>query len=464
MKGLVKYLKNSGIPMGYWFVLMVFYAFFFATMVFADLCVTYEHGVLLCDSIFTGKFFDFYDHACTGVYNNPAVYDIGIYLIWAIWALPVYILTRFWHVAPAETPILILYGKGLVVIFHFLTLAVVMKIADVMKLDAKKKAMLMFAYISSLCMIVSSIGNGQFDIIPTFFIVLGVYYYIKNDYKKFLIVMTFAISFKIFAVFIAIPLVLYKEKRILYIIRDGIVLLLASAFFKALFWGKQRDYYNIEYFHSPDQYTNGWLYRMFKIRFPGGIGEISLFILFFVLICGCAYFLRKREEKEIETVLLYAFLAYLNFFLFIAAHPQWIVLFIPFLYLFALARKEHYRLNMILATLIDVMFFICLSYQWKNVFFSSNVLRGLEIVIPFPETTKLGGSFRGFVDSLGYEYMYPGLVAVLVAVCAVFIYRYFSKEDRFIEIREEKYEQKMMLSRTVLIGVYTVINVLLCYV
>lgn len=448
----------------YWFVLLIMYGFFFTTMIYADFAVTFEHGVILCEAIFSGRFFEFYDMAVEGVYNNPAVYDIGIYLLWAIWCIPVYVVTRFWHVAAAQTPVLMLYGKVFVVLFHFLTVHLLVKMADVLSFDEKKKRMLVLLFCSSICMVIPTIGNGQFDIIPTYFMMLGVYMFMKGDYGKFLIVMSFAVSFKIFAIFIAVPLVLYKQKKILYIIRDCIALLLASVFFNVLFWGKTTDYYDKLYFHSPDQYTTGWIQRMFEVEFPAGIGNISVFILFFVLLCGYAYFGNKKEGQDAKTAVLFSFLTFLNFFIFIAAHPQWIVLLIPFVYLIAMCRESHYRFNLVLATLIDIMFFVCMSYRWYNVFWSSNEFKGLEMLIPFPENQRMGGSLKGFIDMLGFGYIYPGLMAVLVALCLVFIYQVIGNNDTFREIEEKNFEKRMMVSRLAFMGVHILSLLLLAYV
>lgn len=458
---LKKMQKNEKL---FWLIILVIYGFFFTTMIYADFAVTFEHGVILCESLFSGNFFDFYDLACDGIYQNPAVYDIGLYIIWGIWCIPVYIVTRFWHVNAAETPVLMLYGKILVVIFHFLSAWVVNGIAQNLKLDERKRKLLLFIYVSSLCMIVPTIGNGQFDIIPTFFILLAVYMYTKDDYNKFLLVMTFAVSFKIFAVFILIPLILLREKRILYILRDIIISFIGTLFFKLLFWGRQKDYYDTLYFYSPDQYTTGWVERMFKIQFPGGLGDISLFVLCFALICGLAYFIRKDEDKIKERAIACCFFSFLAFFIFISAHPQWIVLLIPFLYLFALLNKSHYRLNLIWATIIDCLFFLCMSIKWFKVFWSGNELRGLDALITRPENGKLAGSLGGLIEKLGYSYVYPGVVAVLVALCIVFILQNYTEKIQLIQIKEEKFEQKFIITRVVIILFYILSLLLVSYI
>ena len=60
-----------------------------------DILETARHGYILLNSIRDGQFFDFYENTLTRVYgydySNAAHYNIVIYLLYALWGLPLYL-------------------------------------------------------------------------------------------------------------------------------------------------------------------------------------------------------------------------------------------------------------------------------------------------------------------------------------------------------------------------------------
>ena len=67
--------------------------FCFLTMYYSDITITSRFSLTLWDSLFDGRLLSFYDNAlASGVAPEGAVYDIGIYAVFAIWGLPVWIL------------------------------------------------------------------------------------------------------------------------------------------------------------------------------------------------------------------------------------------------------------------------------------------------------------------------------------------------------------------------------------
>jgi len=64
---------------------------------------------------------------------------------------------------------------------------------------------------------------AQSDMLYTYLTVLGIHAFLKNDKKKFILFFAMAVSCKVIAVFVFIPLLLMMEKRILHIARDGIL-------------------------------------------------------------------------------------------------------------------------------------------------------------------------------------------------------------------------------------------------
>ena len=75
-----------------------------------------------------------------------------------------------------------------------------------------------YLFLSSAVVFVEIGLVGQLDVLAFPFLLLGIYYYQRKNYKKFILFFSIAISFKLFPLFIFIPLVLLYEKNVLKII------------------------------------------------------------------------------------------------------------------------------------------------------------------------------------------------------------------------------------------------------
>ena len=69
-----------------------------------DIQETAQHVHILLDDLFSGQFFDFYEHTMQARqaygFANAAHYHIGFYLLCAVWDLPVYLLGKLVPVSP----------------------------------------------------------------------------------------------------------------------------------------------------------------------------------------------------------------------------------------------------------------------------------------------------------------------------------------------------------------------------
>lgn len=69
-----------------------------------DIQETAQHVHILLDDLFSGQFFDFYEHTMQARqaygFANAAHYHIGFYLLCAVWDLPVYLLGKLVTVSP----------------------------------------------------------------------------------------------------------------------------------------------------------------------------------------------------------------------------------------------------------------------------------------------------------------------------------------------------------------------------
>lgn len=178
---------------------------------------------------------------------------------------------------------------------------------------------------------------GQFDVIPTFFTILALYFAVKRE-KYFLASLFLGIgaSFKIYPILFLIPLALLKEKWLdrIKIIGIGtlayiatILPFLSSAGFRAtaLVAGQ----------------TTKSLYATLPISGGEAIMYFPLFILF-------AYIVFFFFTTKLEDLWKRFFIIILIFFIFTHTHPQWFLWLTPFLILdLVKSRLKHWPLVLI---------------------------------------------------------------------------------------------------------------------
>lgn len=199
-------------------------------------------------------------------------------------------------------------------IFDLLTGYILWKLFD----SPKKSLLALTLWMFNPVSLYATYMMGQFDIIPTFFTTLSIYLAGRRRLQWAALSLGFGIAFKIFPVFLIIPLVIlarnYQERLKLGILALAPYLLsiipfLPSDSFRAtaLFAGQS----------SKSLYAN--------IPVSGG-EAIILFPAFLLLF----YLIIWVKKIRIDLWKMYA-IALLLFFIFTHFHPQWLIWLTPFL-------------------------------------------------------------------------------------------------------------------------------------
>ncbi|KKQ36693.1 MAG: hypothetical protein US53_C0042G0005, partial [Candidatus Woesebacteria bacterium GW2011_GWA1_37_7] len=161
---------------------------------------------------------------------------------------------------------------------------------------------------------------GQFDIIPTFFTVLALYFAVKKE-KYFLaaLFLGFGASFKIFPIIFLIPLALLRDKWLdrIKIIGIGAVTYIATIL----------PFINSQGYRG-SALLAGQTTKSFYAAIPISGGEsIIIFPLLMVFFCFLFFYLKG----SLESLWSRFFIMLLLFFIFTHYHPQWFVWITPFL-------------------------------------------------------------------------------------------------------------------------------------
>ena len=188
--------------------------FCFLTMYYSDITITSRFSLTLWDSLFDGRLLSFYDNAlASGVAPEGAVYDIGIYAVFAIWGLPVWILHNVAGLDPMSVGSL-LWFKLLLAVSVAACLRLFWQIAKELGYTKTVRAYASLVFLTSATLFFPVMVAAQYDIIPLFFILCGVFFWMKGEWKKFLIYFAVAATMKPFALLPLAVLVLLREKRI----------------------------------------------------------------------------------------------------------------------------------------------------------------------------------------------------------------------------------------------------------
>ena len=213
-----KYIKEKVILFAVIFV-------YFITMYYADNQIIFEAAYDRLEWLCQGKIMDFlFDW-------SPIVpYSVYSQFLFTLWVVPVKILSVIFK-TPLENSVgAYLWYKLSMAICFWAVVRETQKTAEVLNMDKERVNWVGLFTVSSLFAVLPVFHLAQVDAIYLPFMVYGVRKYMEGDYKRFLIAFLIANPVKYLAVFVFVPLILLKEKKILYILRDfAIGLVLAPA-------------------------------------------------------------------------------------------------------------------------------------------------------------------------------------------------------------------------------------------
>ena len=397
-----------------WAVLAVvsFVAFF--SYYYGDIIITTRHGIGVWESLFNGSIINYYYDM-----NAEAIYPFPLYMVFAIWDLPLYIIKHFFKIDPMASRLLLAYGKFILVPFLLGSAFVIYKICKNIGISDIRSKWCVFYFLSSCFVIFCLLSQSQYDIISVFFTLLGILYYIKNDTVKFILFFSIAITMKLFALFIFIPLLLLKEKKfikiLLYSLAGMSLLIVQGLIFK-----------------KPES-AEGCANNMIGYIFYGKICDASIFII--LLICLCVYCYLKKDVSK-ETYILMAFSGIGSFFLFNLAHPYWIILLCPYLCILVFLFPEYTKINCILETTLSLSCILHYALIFKHCFSINIVLPSLfSKFFGEPSAEYLEGAYRGIgylleklVDNQAiFSFANPTFLSIFVgAMISFFVINYLA--------------------------------------
>lgn len=403
-----------------WIVVIVSIVLLSCCYMYTDLPFTSSSGMRVWNCISEGTPELFYWSAYPGVEGSAlpdgssgGSYDFMIYLIFAIYNLPLWIwekITGYSFLMFFTTRIM---AKGILWLFSGVSAYLVYKIAEVSGAKKENAIWAPILFLTSGIFFATEVTIGGYDVISVAFSLLGIYGYLKKNNRCFLGSFAIAIATKLFAFWLFIPLLLLKEKKIWKLALETLAVLSAIIVPKLYFLfasqatftrqaqeaiekGEETLGYmpvavNDVIAHSnvidealfPSAYTAQ--YTFFSIE-----NLPLVFVGMFAIWIAC--YLIKRELKAEEVIYLCA-LVMSVFIITVKVHPYWGILLVPYLSLIMVLNPSKIKENILLETLMSVGYVMnkAILYSWCFGMAQIERMAGPNYQFSYdPETTHIG--------------------------------------------------------------------------
>ena len=167
-----------------------------------------------------------------------------------------------------------------------------------------------------------------------FFTLVGVYFYLKNDMKKFGLFFAIAVQYKFLPLFAFFPLLLLRVKKIRKIIAYVIPPFVSIMLFKLPF-------INNEIMSEKNAVDADMLDRVFRNRIPIFETEVPLSFLFIGAVCIFCYLKEITDKNEDRYYSIYIpFLSLSALFLSFPFFPYWLIYISPWIPILYFMRKD----------------------------------------------------------------------------------------------------------------------------
>jgi hypothetical protein len=333
-------------------------AFCFLTFSQADLLVTIFNGWHILD----GHILDFYDYNHT-VHGDLVNYMPSTYIVLAIWGIPLKLLgfsPGSYHNIPSK--VLMWYKLGLTM-FYMASGFLMYNIGQLLNFDKIKAKLCAALFLTSPIGFYSQFIFGQYDILTVFFVLLGIYFFFKNDLLKFSLIFGFAITFKYFALPVFLIFLLLKVKQLHKLFLYALFAAIPTALILVIYGRSEAFQAGVLNFGPTGFVLRPSIEIVSIINLNLNI-NLRLVPFIFILIAAIAYF--KNCETRQDLISWAFFLCTAVVFLFFGLtmfHPQWLLFSVPFLVLGTCINKN-YKIFLLLDILLMLFFILFTINVW----------------------------------------------------------------------------------------------------
>lgn len=338
-----------------WLLLGLVFIISFFIFMYVDITNTIDNSVLFTKALFSGNILDFYEFTIDNANTTYAAnYEMVAYIPFAIWNLPIAVCNMLFDFDYMHSTAALLWGKAFIVLLSVLTVLVFYKILIFLKVQKEKAVLGCYALTTSVFFFWPAIMIVQIDLVAVLLMLIGFCHYLKGNSKLFILFFALAVPCKLFALFLFIPLLVLKEKRIIFIILKTVLVYSVQLFSSLLYHNSPA--YN---FAIKSQSRDAMDAMLNYSQILGG-RKVSLFIaaLFFICVFCYVYKLDKKDSAHKLNVPVYiASLVWGAVMIFIQIRGYWTLYLAPFLLISIFTTERFFKLNLLLETVSGVSFF-----------------------------------------------------------------------------------------------------------
>lgn len=404
-----------------------------------DILVTAKHGMNFWKILSDGQILHFFEvnYVASGndIYNvvQGCAYNILLYVIFAVWNIPLAILSAFTNVDVMNNIFCIAYIKLLTVAAMIYSAVILRRILGLLHVEKDQQNLYSFLYLTSALMITVVFVISQYDLVSVVFQLLGVQAFLEKKDKKFVFFFGIAFCLKYFSVVLFLPLLLLRKKRIgswiAYL--GGMLVPMAVT---SMPFVRSYDRFSAEL-------TGDFLTKLFEYDGKG----YSLFVIFYCfLLVWC--FLQNDPDKLPKNVIWAGFVSYGLFFGLMSVYLYWSILFAPFMVLMISQMPRYLYLNLLLETLGYGGLVLGHASQYSNFFFGDTMKSMVMSRIVSEEVLNYKGSliFHIVCQLSEKAWIFTACNSVFVAAVAAMAFLGYPErhaaEDHTGSLTQECYE------------------------
>ena len=428
-KKIVNYFKEIIEPGKIeWILFLIIFTVSFLIFKFPDIDTTTTNGIHFIDLLLKGEPYKLYEVAYKG--GTMITYDFPIFIIFGIWNFPLLIYQNITHLDWNSTFFGILWAKIILIPFLFGSAYFLNKISEFLIEKSEDRKLLKYLFLTSPLLIMTICQFAGYDIISVFFTLIGIYYYLKNDTKKFILFFSIAITLKLFALFIFLPLMLLKEKNIIKIGLYHFFAILPFAIAKSI-------YYNAPYYKiSMDSFNEGMFNRLIYSSIPlQDVGAVSIFFVFYILVCVICYILSKNYYKKYCITI--CFIVYSIFELFVLQHPQWYIINVPYLAIIIVNDHKYINIKLLFETIYEISVLSIYYISFTHVFNPRILMNDMLIGVLTNHTSNY--TFKNLIEANHISNLLPIFSSISIVCIILIIYLTFNDN--------KKIEDKKVINR-----------------
>jgi hypothetical protein len=214
----------------------------------------------------------------------------------------------------------IIWAKLLITLVFFLSVLILFRIAKLIHPDNPSRyAIATWAFALSPFALFAFGIFSQYDILGVFFTLWAFHKLLQRKLTHFAILIGIALTFKFFAALFVLPLILLSSKRIIDIIKLGLISTVPLVLQLAAYWSNEsfRDR----------------IFGLVSLKAGGAVasGEIFIVVISYVIICLAAVLSNRWRGTFEQKAVLFTVTSYGLMLSVVAWHPQWLIILTPFL-------------------------------------------------------------------------------------------------------------------------------------